>query len=66
MATGRENFGVTEDDIKEAAKKYGLLKEDENARKREFGKQYTRMTLGESSGNDKKRDGRCCITDTLI
>ena len=27
MATNRVDFGVTEDDIREAAKKYGLLKE---------------------------------------
>jgi len=28
MTTGQANFGVTEEDIREAAKKYGLLKED--------------------------------------
>ena len=28
MATSRENFGVTEDDIKEAARNYGFLKEN--------------------------------------
>ena len=28
MATSRENFGVTEDDIKKAARNYGFLKEN--------------------------------------